>query len=300
MFDSPADRHYDSRVRIYPRARDLRRAAASASSREEPAPEVSSRRLRRIVLQQSKRAGVGHIGSALSVAEILAALYGRILRVRSPEDAERDRFILSKGHAALALYAALHLRGFLSAEDLDTYCGEDSLLGVHPERALPGVDFSTGSLGHGLSIGAGAALGGRLAGSRRRVYVLVSDAECNEGSLWEAVMFAAHHGLSNLVAIVDDNAQQALGYTKDVLSLEPLEDRFRAFGWDVRVVDGHDEEAIVAAVQRLSFEAGPPHALVARTTFGKGVSFMESRIEWHYLPMSDEQYLRALEEVDAS
>jgi len=263
-----------------------------------PVQPVQPVALRRIILEQSKRANVGHIGSALSVADILAALYSGILRIERPDDPERDRFILSKGHAALALYAALHLRGLLDAETLDTYCGDGSLLGVHPEPALPGVDFATGSLGHGLSIGAGAALGARLQGSSRRAFVLVSDAELGEGSLWEAVMFAAHHRLSNLVAIVDWNGQQALGYTEDVLSLRGLPDRFRSFGWDVHEIDGHDIDSIGRTVSGLPL-GGPPHVLIARTTFGKGVSFMEGKIHWHYWPMSDEEYLRALAEVSA-
>lgn len=242
---------------------------------------------------------MGHIGSALSVADILAALYSGILRLSSPDDPDRDRFILSKGHAALALYAALHLRGFVDAETLDTYCGDGSLLGVHPERALRGVDFATGSLGHGLSMGTGAALGARLSGSSRRSFVLVSDAELGEGSLWEAVMFAAHHRLANLVAIVDWNRQQALGYTEDVLSLRGLPDRFRAFGWDVHEVDGHDPELIARVTGGLELEGdGPPHVLLAHTTFGKGVSFMEGKIHWHYWPMSDEEYLRAIAEIE--
>jgi transketolase len=244
------------------------------------------------------RANVGHIGSALSVADILAALYSGILRIDRPDDPERDRFILSKGHAALALYGALHLRGLLDAETLGTYCGDGSLLGVHPEPALPGVDFATGSLGHGLSMGAGAALGARLEGSSRRAFVLVSDAELGEGSLWEAVMFAAHHRLSNLVAIVDWNGQQALGHTEDVLSLRDLPDRFRSFGWDVHEVDGHDPGALERTICGLDF-GGPPHALLAHTTFGKGVSFMERKIHWHYWPMSDEEYRGALAEVSA-
>src|SRR6188474_452255 len=162
-----------------------------------------AKQIRRIILGQSRRANVGHIGSALSVADILAVLYHDVLRIPKPRDPERDRFILSKGHAALALYAALSLRGWLNAADLETYCGDGSLLGVHPEHQLCGVDFSTGSLGHGLSLGAGAALAARLQRSPRRAFVLVSDAECNEGSVWEAIMFAAHHHLSNLIAIVD-------------------------------------------------------------------------------------------------
>jgi transketolase len=265
---------------------------------EKPAsPRLTPTRLRRIVLEQSKRANVGHIGSALSIADLLVALYGQVLHLPAPEDPERDRFVLSKGHAALALYAALHLRGILSAGELETYCADDSLLGVHPEHELTGIDFSTGSLGHGLAIGTGAALGARLQASRRRVFVLISDAECNEGSSWESVMFAAHHRLANLVAIVDVNGQQALGYTDEVLSLSPLAERFGAFGWDVHEVDGHDVAEIVSAIQELDVAEGPPHVLIAHTTFGKGVSFMERQIKWHYWPMSDDEFARAMTEV---
>jgi transketolase len=249
--------------------------------------------LRRTILEQSHRAVVGHIGSALSIVEILVALYGRVLR-GEPDDPDRDRFVLSKGHAALALYAALHVDGRLSRKQLETYCGDGTLLGTHPEHALPGVDFSAGSLGHGLSIGAGAALAARMKGSPRRAFVLVSDAECNEGSLWEAVMFGAHHRLANLVAVVDANGQQALGYTRDVLDLEPLEGRFVAFGWDAVEVDGHDVDALADA---LDHEGERPRAVIARTTFGKGVSYMESLVKWHYWPMSDADYEQALAEV---
>ena len=200
---------------------------------------LSSHGIRRIILEQSKRAHVGHIGSALSIVDIIATLYLDVLRIPAPDDPERDRFILSKGHAALAVYAALFLRGELSETELNTFCSDSSLVGVHPEHSLRGIDFSTGSLGHGLSIGAGAALAARLQQSGRRVFVLVSDAECNEGSVWEAVMFAAHHQLTNLIAVVDLNGQQAFGYTDQVLSLSPLAERWRAFAWDVHDVDGH-------------------------------------------------------------
>jgi transketolase len=256
--------------------------------------------IRRIVLEQSKRANVGHIGSALSIADIIAALYGGILHVPDPDDRERDRFVLSKGHASLALYAALFLRGWISGTALNSYCGDASLLGVHPEHALRGVDFCTGSLGHGLPIGAGAALAARLQGSARRVFVLLSDAECNEGSLWEAVMFAAHHRLANLIAIIDLNGQQALGYTDQVLSLSPMAERWRAFGWDVHEVDGHSVADIERTVGGLATGDGRPHVLVARTTFGKGVSYMENQIKWHYWPMSDAEYAQALDEIGAA
>lgn len=257
----------------------------------------TSSALREIILRQSKRAGVGHIGSALSIADIIAALYDGILRIPDPASPDRDRFILSKGHAALVLYAALCLKGWVSAEELDTYCGDGTRLGVHPEHTLPGVDFSTGSLGQGLSMGTGAALAARLQGSSRRVFVLISDAECNEGSVWEAIMFAAHHRLSNLIAIVDLNGQQALGHTDQVLALSSMADRWRTFGWDVRDVDGHDVAALTETALSLDTTLGPPHVLIAHTTFGKGVSYMEGQIKWHYLPMSDEEYLQALAEI---
>lgn len=261
---------------------------------------MRSQRIRRIILEQSKRANVGHIGSALSIADIIAALYGGILHIPDPDDPDRDRFVLSKGHAALALYAALFLKGWISEASLNSYCGDASLLGVHPEHALRGVDFCTGSLGHGLPIGAGAALAARLQESPRRVFVLLSDAECNEGSLWEAVMFGAHHRLANLIAIIDLNGQQALGYTDQVLSLSPMAERWRAFGWDVHEVDGHSVADIERTVGGLATNDGRPHVLVARTTFGKGVSYMENQIKWHYWPMSDAEYAQALAEIGAA
>jgi len=260
---------------------------------------LSGKRLRQIILEQSKRAGVGHIGSALSIVDIIVSLYSKALQIFQPDDPERDRFILSKGHAVLALYAALFLKGWLKEEKLNSYCGDASMLGVHPEHTLPGVDFSTGSLGQGLSMGTGSALAAHLQGSSRRVFVLVSDAECNEGSLWEAVMFAAHHNLSNLIVIVDLNGQQALGYTKDILSPSPLSDRWRAFNWDVHEVDGHNATQMSNTIARLNTRSGGPHVLIAQTVFGKGVSFMENQIKWHYLPMSEGEYQLALNEVGA-
>jgi transketolase len=262
-------------------------------------PTILSSQIRLIILQQSKRAGVGHIGSALSIADIIATLYSDILHIPEPDDPDRDRFILSKGHAVLAVYAALFLKKWITEETLNTYCGDNSLLGVHPEHALNGVDFCTGSLGHGLCIGAGAALAARLQQSSRRAFVLVSDAECNEGSLWEAVMFAAHHNLSNLIAIVDLNGQQALGYTDQVLNLSPMAERWRVFGWDVHEVDGHNAAEMTETIASLNTTSGPPHVLIARTVFGKGVSYMERQIKWHYWPMSDEEFQQALNEIGA-
>lgn len=260
----------------------------------------SPKQIRRIILEQSKRAHVGHIGSALSIADIIAVLYSEALHLPNPEDPERDRFVLSKGHASLAVYSALFLRGWLDEEQLNTFCGDGSLLGVHPEHALRGVDFATGSLGHGMPLAAGAALAARLQRSPRRAFALLSDAECNCGSVWEAIMFAAHHKLANLIAVVDLNGQQALGYTKQVLSLEPMAARWGAFGWDVHEVDGHDPPELLETFARLDTTSGPPHVLLARTVFGKGVSYMQNQIKWHYSPMSDAEYQQALNEVETA
>jgi transketolase len=255
-------------------------------------------RIRTSIIEESYRASVGHIGSALCIADVLAVLFGRTLRLNDHED--RDRLILSKGHAALGLYAALEATGAMSAQELATFGTDGTPLGAHPEHVVPGIDFSTGSLGHGLSIGAGAALAARMDRSPRRAYVLVSDAELNEGSLWEAVMFAAQQQLGRLVVILDLNGQQALGYTKDVIDLEPVADHWAQFGWSVDEVDGHDLEALTRALEVDAGATGKPRLVIAQTTFGKGVSYMENRIEWHYLPMSDEHFAQAIEELDLS
>jgi transketolase len=251
--------------------------------------------IRRTIIDQSYRAHVGHIGSALSISDLVAAVIGGPARLQDGDD--RDRVILSKGHAALALYAALHLNGTLEEGAIDTYCGDGTLLGVHPEHLLDGVDFCTGSLGHGLSLGAGAALAAKRQGSGRRVFVIMSDAELNEGSTWEAVMFAAQHRLDNLTLLVDLNGQQALGYTVEILDLGAVEDKLAQFGWDAQRVPGHDQDALGAALTATT--EGRPRALVAETTFGYGVSFMESEIKWHYLPLDDETYAIARSELEA-
>lgn len=265
-------------------------------------PQISGAAIRRVILEQSKRANVGHIGSSLSVADIMAALYSGILRVSKPEQAgtnamDRDRFVMSKGHAALALYAALYLCGRIDDAELNSFCGDNSHVGVHPQHSLAGVDFTTGSLGMGLSFAAGAALAARLQGSQRLAVALLSDAECNEGSVWEAAMFAAHHHLARLVAIVDLNGQQAFGYTRDVLDLAPLAEKWRAFGWDVHELDGHDVSGLKECFRQLELSDGQPHVLIARTVFGRGVSFMEGLIKWHYSPMSDDEYAQALAQL---
>lgn len=257
---------------------------------------LSSRALRKLILEESYRAHVGHIGSALSVVDLLAALYGGAIRLKSPDDPDRDRFVLGKGHAALALYAALFLRGWLSRSELASYCADDSRLGVHPTRHLPGVDFSTGSLGLGLSIGAGSALAARLLGTDRRTYVLLSDAECNEGSTWEAAMFAGHHRLANLIVVVDVNGQQALGRTAEIMDQSRMPERWMSCGWTVREVDGHVPAAVLEALRPHHQE---PLVVLAQTVSGRSVSFMEGQVRWHYLPMSDEDYAIALAQSEA-
>jgi transketolase len=251
--------------------------------------------IRRTIIDQSYRAHVGHIGSALSISDLVAAVVGGPARLDG--GADRDRLVLSKGHAALALYAALHLDGRLDDGAIDTYCGDGTLLGVHPEHGLEGIDFCTGSLGQGLSLGVGAALAAKRQGSDRRVYVIMSDAELNEGSTWEAAMFAAQHRLDNLTLLIDLNGQQALGYTREILDLGAVEDKLALFGWSAQAVAGHDQDALGDALTAAVDER--PRAIVAQTTFGHGVSFMESEIKWHYLPLDDEAYALALGELDA-
>jgi transketolase len=271
--------------------------------------------MRRIILTQSRRANVGHIGSCLCVVEILAAIYGGLLKASSPDDPDRDRFILSKGHAALALYAALAARNWISPAEMDGFCGDGSRIAVHPEHTVPGVDFSTGSLGQGICLAVGAALAARLQGSRRRIYCLISDAECNEGSTWEAAMFAAQHRLDNLQVVVDWNKQQALGLTRDIIDIPNLAERWRAFGWKVSEVDGHSVPRIVETLTAHQEQALPdsaPHLILAHTIFGRGVSYMEQGtpltqlhlpvqpINWHYLPMSDHEFDIAMRELEAA
>lgn len=252
--------------------------------------------IRRIVIEQSKRANVGHIGSALSVADIMACIFNAFPRLGRLDEEDRPRLVMSKGHAALALYAALFLKGHINQAKLDTYCGDNTELGVHPERADFGVDFATGSLGMGLSIATGSALGAKIARQQaRQVICLMSDAEMNEGVVWEAAQFAAHHELFNLRVFVDVNMQQAFGKTYHVLRQQNLRKRWAAFGWFARYADGHDPTKINAAMSAVDPKVTRyrPSIILARTTFGKGVSYMESQIKWHYLPMDDHEYNEA-------
>jgi transketolase len=253
--------------------------------------------LRRWIIEQSLASGVGHIGSALSIVDIIAVLWGQVLRKPATDDPDRDRFILAKGHAALALYSAMRYQGIIEESVFHTYCQDGSLLAVHPEHGLPGVEVTTGSLGQGLSVGCGLAHALKQRGSPARVFVLLSDAECNEGQVWEAAAFAAHHRLNNLVAIIDLNGMQAMGPTCDVLDMNPMSQRWRAFGWHVQEADGHDEASLLAALTGGIADRQGPAVVVARTKLGKGISFMENRLEWHYRNLTPALAEQALDEI---
>jgi transketolase len=258
-----------------------------------------TREMRGEIISLTHRKKVPHLGSDLSCLDILAVLYWRILRIdpARPDDAGRDRFILSKGHAAKALYTALAFRGFFDRALLETFNEPGGRLPEHPgPRCVPGVEAATGSLGHGLSLGLGMALAGRIARRDYRVYVLLSDGECNEGSVWEAAMMAAAQSVSTLTAIVDFNKWQATGRSAEVLALEPLADKWRAFGWDVQEIDGHDSERLAAALAPTSGSA-KPRAFIAHTVKGKGVSFMEDDNNWHYRIPTAEQVEAAFREL---
>jgi transketolase len=240
-----------------------------------------------------------HVASALSCADLLAALYFGALHIdpAMPEDEGRDRFILSKGHGCMALYATLAERGFFPEKLLDEYARDGGRLAEHPSpRCVPGLEAATGSLGHGLSLGAGLALAARIREKTYRVFVLLSDGECSEGSVWEAALFASARGLDNLVAIVDYNKWSAMGRTSSYL--EPLADKWKAFGWSCLEIDGHDADAISAALAELPFKVSRPSLVVAHTVKGKGVSFMENNLEWHYRPPNDNDLERALAEIE--
>jgi transketolase len=261
--------------------------------------EELARRIRVDSLTMVHRARASHVASALSIADMLAVLYGAVLRVdpNRPEWPERDRFILSKGHACVGVYAALAAEGFIPADALQTYGQDHSPLMNHISHHVPGVEFSTGSLGHGLPFGVGKALSARRRGWDWRTFVLTSDGEWDEGSNWEAALFAAHHRLDNLVVLIDANNLQSLTTVQETLGLEPLGDKFRAFGWAVTELDGHDHPALEEALTRAPWEQGRPSVVIARTTKGRGVSFMENQVKFHYSPPDDEQLALALAEL---
>ncbi|GAC1319714.1 MAG: transketolase [Chloroflexota bacterium] len=246
--------------------------------------EAIAREVRGTVVRMSHRAGAAHLGSALSCVDILVAAYWTALRLdpRALNAADRDRLILSKGHAASALYAVLSRWGVLAPDLLETYGQDGALLSEHPSPEIPGVEAATGSLGHGLSLGVGMALAGRIQHNNFRVFVVLSDGECNEGSVWEAAMMAAARRLDNVVAIVDYNKWQATDRSDEVLALSPLRDKWQSFGWTAHEVDGHDIGALSALLAAVPDGSGKPIAIVAHTTKGRGVSFMEDDNNWHY------------------
>jgi transketolase len=261
-----------------------------------------AKKLRAHAVRMVHRSKASHLGSCLSMADLLACLYWPVLRIRpeEPDWERRDRFILSKGHGAAVLYAALAERGFFSVQDLDSYCEAGSQLTGHVTSGVAGVELSSGSLGHGLPVGCGLALAAKREVKDSRTFVLLSDGELDEGSNWEAILFAPQHQLDNLTVIVDYNKIQSFGRVEDVLELEPLGDKFRAFRWAVREVDGHNLHELIGAFSALPFEQGKPSVVIAHTVKGKGVSFMENDLAWHYKSPTAEQMQAALEELESA
>ncbi len=250
-------------------------------------------------LRMTSAGGGSHIGSIFSCADILAVLYGGVLNVDpgAPASPTRDRFVLSKGHAGAGLYAALAERGFFPVEQLQTHYQDGSDLCGHVSHKLPGVDLSTGALGHGLSVAAGMAYAGKLDRRAHRVFCLLSDGECNEGSTWEAILFAAHHKMENLVAIVDYNKIQGLARVSEVIELAPFAEKWKSFGWSVRELDGHNHSALSGALNDIPFVPGKPSCVIAHTIKGKGVSFMEDTVLWHYRIPKGAEFAAALAEL---
>jgi transketolase len=250
------------------------------------------------------RSGASHVGTVFSCAETLACLYGAILQLRpaEPDWPRRDRFVMSKGHGAAGLYATLALRGFFPRERLDEfYVDGGSLYGHVTHRGVPGVDVSSGALGHGLALAVGLATGAVRLGESWRVFALLSDGECDEGSTWEAALLAPAWKLANLTAIIDYNKIQSLGRVDEIVPLEPLAEKWRAFGWDTRELDGHDIPALVEALDPNHWvPASRPRCIIAHTVKGKGVSFMENDLLWHYRPPKGDEYDRAVRELESS
>lgn len=240
-----------------------------------------------------------HIGSGFSCADILTVLYGGWLNIspNSIEDPKRDRFILSKGHAAVTYYVMLAEYGFIPKEWLQSYCQFGSKLGGHVSHTVPGVEFSSGSLGHGLPVGVGMALGAKRADKNYRVVVLMSDGEMDSGANWEAIMMAAGQKLDNLLVVVDKNKLQAMGFTENVVPLGDLAQKFEAFGWTTKTIDGHNFEAIKKTLDQFPLVSEKPSVIIANTIKGKGVSFMENRLEWHYKSPNEDEFKKAMKEL---
>ncbi|MCG1666717.1 MAG: transketolase [Thermoplasmata archaeon] len=261
---------------------------------------IKAYEIRKLALKMIYNAQSGHPGGSLSSAEILASLYFKVLRLdpKNPNWEDRDRFILSKGHASAAYYAALALRGFFPLEELFEFRKINSRLQGHPTVHVPGVDMTTGSLGQGLSNAIGMAIAGKLDEKDYTVYVLIGDGEMDEGIVWEAVLNAPHRKLDNLIVILDRNKYQLDGATESILKLEPIEDKFRAFNWEVFTVDGHDVEQILRAIGMAKEKNGKPKIIVANTVKGKGVSFMENTHEFHGKAPNKDQFEKAISELE--
>jgi transketolase len=265
--------------------------------------QIKAAHIRRQILEMIAGANKGHIGGAFSCTDILVALYfGDVLRINpvNPSWSKRDRFILSKGHCGSALFAVLADLGFFKKSALKSYCKKNTMLGGHPDRRVPGIEADTGSLGHGLGIGAGMALSAKLDGEDHRVVVLLGDGECCEGSVWEALIFAKHNKLDNLTVIIDRNCQCVLDFTEDCSALDPLAGKLEAFGCETKEVNGHSFEELLEALSGLSQRrSNRPFALVANTIKGKGVSFMESCLKWHHSVPTGAELNQAIEELEA-
>lgn len=260
-------------------------------------------RARKNALTGIYNAQSGHPGGSLSICDILSVLYFEVMNVdtENPKMEDRDRFVLSKGHCAPALYATLAERGFFPVEDVHTLRRTNSYIQGHPDmKGIPGVDMSTGSLGQGISAANGMALAGKLADKDYRVYTILGDGELEEGQVWEAAMFAAHYKLDNLTAFVDYNGLQIDGKITDVMNSEPIDDKFRAFGWNVIVIDAHNYDAILDAVNEAKDTKGKPTLVLAKSVKGKGVSFMENNPAWHGAAPNQEQFEQAIRELDAT
>jgi len=263
----------------------------------ENAMQVLAQKIRSKVLEISYNAHKGHIGSALSICEIVAVVASNAEGIGT-QNTSRDRVVLSKGHAALAWYSALEQVGVITTDTLKTYMCDGSLLGTHPDPELEGVDFMTGSLGQGIGYGVGAALAGRLAKDERRSFVVLSDSELNEGSTWESAALAGQLKLKNLKVFLDLNGQQALGRTKDILPTSAAIGAWELFGWNVSRVNGHSTSELHQCLETHESLGTGPLLVVASTISGKGVSFMEGEVKWHYLPLSEDEYGRAIDQVD--
>lgn len=261
--------------------------------------EDKAKEIRRAIVKMIYQAKSGHIGGSLSSVDILVTLYYRILRVdpKNPNWPDRDRFILSKGHSVEGYYAILADLGFIDEKELETYCKFNSRLTGHPTVKVPGVEANTGSLGHGLSIGVGMALAGKMDKKGYRVYVLMGDGEQAEGSIWEAGMSASHYKLDNLIGIVDRNRLQIGGFTESVMGLESLSDKWRAFGWGIVEVDGHSIKELIDVLESVPIIPNKPTLVIAHTIKGKGISFIENKPEWHHRVPTDEEYVKMMEEL---